>query len=105
MSAKQLFKGELMTCVVCNEQHQSHPSVETEWRALEVDDRVFYACPGEFPPDGSTKGEFKAAYQFVLACCISESLRLSGKLPNLDVEKYRLQRRQARERTKPKGFG
>jgi hypothetical protein len=51
--AKNVFVGETMICVMCGAQQQSDPGANTQWRAVELDGTRFYACPNEFPPDGS----------------------------------------------------
>lgn len=78
-----------MTCVVCGATKRSHPQVESNWRAIELDENRFYACPDEFPTNGSGKNAFKAAYETVLACCFSEILKQSGRNPVSEVEDYR----------------
>jgi hypothetical protein len=69
------FQGELMRCVLCDRSERSDPAVETQWRALDIDDRIFYACPDEFPPDETgTKEEFGMAYQLCFAAAMLNSL-------------------------------
>lgn len=60
--ARDYFRGELMTCVLCGRQEQSDPAVESDWRVMEADGVAYYACPNEFPPDGASRAEFKRAY-------------------------------------------
>lgn len=90
------FTGELMTCVVCGVQELSNPEIETDWRALELDKKIYYACPSEFPGRRATSQQFKAAYQLVLACCLSEFNIESGLSRNPQVEIYRKQCRKNR---------
>jgi len=66
LHADSVFSGELMKCVICNCQEQSEPGVESQWRALTVDGKTWYACPDEFPPDRASPEKFKNAYQRVL---------------------------------------
>lgn len=61
-----LFQGERMTCCMCGRSEQSEPTVENNWRAIQVEDAIFYVCPGELPPDGSTKEQYSTAYARVL---------------------------------------
>ncbi|MEM7342990.1 MAG: hypothetical protein AAF485_01995 [Chloroflexota bacterium] len=61
------FTGEMMTCVVCEREEKSDPLVESQWRALQVDNVLYYACPSEFPPDEvATSDDFKMAYRFII---------------------------------------
>lgn len=96
-----------MSCIVCGAQMQSHPEAETDWRALEVDGYLFYACPNEFPPDGSSKEAFKTDYQIVMACCFNEITKAAGGSEILELEAYCQARRKAQQferKSKPKGF-
>jgi hypothetical protein len=106
---KKPFTGQLMTCVVCNRQLQSHPEVETNWRCLEIDEELFYACDREFPADGSSAKEFEEAYNLVLACCLHDAATRKTGVATIDaIEMYRANRRlqeQRRQEKKPKGFG
>lgn len=63
-----------MTCCVCGKQQRSNLRLESQWRALEIDEKLFYACPDEFPPDGASRDAFKKAYQLVIACAVSQML-------------------------------
>lgn len=65
-----VFQGELMTCCVCGAEERSAAGVGSQWRALQIDERVVYACPEEFPPDGSSAEAFKVAYQIILAAAL-----------------------------------
>jgi hypothetical protein len=56
------FQGELMHCLICGEEEQSSPGKETQWRAIEWGNRLFYFCPDEFPPDDASSTEFERAY-------------------------------------------
>ncbi len=60
------FMGELMTCIMCGATQRSSPNVESQWRGLQADGVLYYACPAEFPPDGSEAEAFKRAYVRVL---------------------------------------
>lgn len=61
------FTGELMTCVMCGREQRSDPKVESNWRVLQLGEgERYYACPDEFPPDGSDSDAFKEAYSRVL---------------------------------------
>ena len=56
------FMGEMMTCILCGKQARSDPSVESNWRAIVIGDKRYYACRDEFPPDGASSEVFKVAY-------------------------------------------
>jgi len=56
------FSGELMTCALCGRQEKSDPGIESGWRAIQMDGRVYYVCPNELPKDGSTATEYEIAY-------------------------------------------
>lgn len=60
--ARDYFRGELMTCVLCGRQEQSDPAAESDWRVMEADGVAYYACPDEFPPDEGSRRELKDAY-------------------------------------------
>lgn len=60
------FVGETMTCTVCGRQERSDPSVESDWRCIEVDGQGYYVCPNEFPPDTASAKDFEKAYRRVL---------------------------------------
>lgn len=62
-----MFDGELMTCIICGAQERSDPRIESQWRALLVDDVLYYVCPGEFPPDEAEREDFKTAYQLIIS--------------------------------------
>jgi hypothetical protein len=87
------FAGETMTCVVCNKQARNHPTVESNWRSLTIDNQRFYACPAEFPPDHSGQDAFSIAYQFVIACCLNESVKRASGQPVAEIERLRRLRR------------
>lgn len=109
---KGFFTGELMICVVCGKQQHSNPGTESNWRIVEIDGQSFYACPNEFPPDGSGKKAFKVAYQLVMACSLNEICKASGGVAEPAVESYQEAKRHKEQlrnsrkvhRTK-KGFG
>lgn len=65
-----LFQGEMMTCVVCGARERSDRALETQWRAIQMDARVVYACPAEFPPDGSDATKFELAYKLIFAAAL-----------------------------------
>lgn len=70
-----LFQGELMRCLLCDREERSTPHAETNWRALDIDDRIFYACPDEFPPDETgTKEELALAFQLCFAAAMLKSV-------------------------------
>jgi hypothetical protein len=74
--AKQLFQGELMVCCLCGKKKRSKPSVESNWRALEVEEQVFYCCPKHFPPDATgTAEQFQTAYMVFMA----KAIKLASK--------------------------
>lgn len=105
MSFTSRFTGELMICVVCGSELRSHPEVETDWRCLELDEHIFYACPKEFPHNGSMAQDFKHAYELVLSCCLNEILKKKGKPEMPEVEKYQsLRWSEARSKSNSKGF-
>lgn len=102
----QVFDKKLMTCIVCGREEMSHPEAPSNWRCLEMDNKFFYACPDEFPPDHSGKERFQVAYQLVIACCVNEMLRESGGNLTVEVEEYRLKRTAERlSKRTPRGFG
>lgn len=86
------FTGELITCVVCGAQYRSNPNVESDWRAIQIEDEILYACPNEFPPDGAGKEAFTAAYELFIACGLHELITRDGKAGHPHIEAYRLQR-------------
>lgn len=57
------FHGEMMTCVLCGRKKRSNPKKNTQWRAIQWGEKVFYCCPKHFPPDDASAGEFSAAYR------------------------------------------
>ena len=56
------FGGQRMTCVLCGMIQKSDPDIISDWRAVQLEGSLFYACPDEFPPDGGSKEEYEAAY-------------------------------------------
>jgi hypothetical protein len=66
MSHALPFNGETMTCVMCGARQQSDPKIESQWRLLVVDGGQYYACPKEFPKDGSSVKAFRKAYMAVM---------------------------------------
>lgn len=87
------FMRELMTCCVCGKQQRSNPRLESQWRALEVDNEIFYACPDEFPSDRAGKHAFSKAYQLVIACVLQEGLERKGKQGDPAIAAYRKKRK------------
>ena len=98
------FTNELMICVVCGAQHRSNPNVQSDWRAIGMDNKIIYACPDEFPSDKAGADAFKTAYELVIACGLDELITRQGSKGHPRIELYRLQRWQARTREKPRGF-
>jgi hypothetical protein len=60
------FQGEEIECVVCGAKQRSDPVRETNWRAVEVNERRYYACAAEFPADGASAEKFSQAYERVI---------------------------------------
>jgi hypothetical protein len=61
------FAGQLKTCNVCQAVHFMDPAHPSDWRFMVLTDRqgvsTEYAfCPKHFPPDGSSREAFTAAY-------------------------------------------
>jgi len=61
-SVRLPFLGETMVCLLCHKTQTSDPSVESQWRAIQVSGKTFYACPAHFPPDGARVKAFEKAY-------------------------------------------
>lgn len=62
------FMGEEMTCILCGKVETSDPAVESGWRAIELNDKLTYACPDHFPAETDPaigKKLAKAYYQFI----------------------------------------
>ena len=57
---------EEMTCIMCGKSETGNPGEVSEWRAFKWDEGFFYACPEEFPPDGSADDEIEEAHQRVI---------------------------------------
>ena len=78
------FTGELMTCIMCGRQERSSADWESNWRMVQLDpEHKYYACPGEFPADGSGADAFKKAYTRILSKIIAtyeESLASSFRM-------------------------
>ena len=68
-TGRQPFRGELMTCVVCGATERAGPGMSSNWRAVDIDDERFYACPRELPPDGASAKAYKKAYRRLLNHC------------------------------------
>lgn len=60
--ARIAFSGETMMCLLCAKTQKSDPKVNSDWRAIQVAGRTFYACAEHFPPDGSSSKAFEKAY-------------------------------------------
>jgi hypothetical protein len=60
------FQGETMCCALCSKILQSDAHVESNWRAIDLDDQRFYVCPKHFPRDNAPAGEFAKAYKHVI---------------------------------------
>ena len=74
--AGKVFRGEEMTCILCGARQTSSPDTNTQWRICQLDGDKFYACPNEFPPDGSSEEAFEAAYRrFLLKAMEKRQLR------------------------------
>lgn len=107
MTNQNPFAGQLMRCIVCDRQQQSDPTVESEWRCIQIENDLFYACPNEFPPSGSEQ-DFKEAYEIVIACALSDMTARKTGVGTIDqLEMYRASRRIAEKKraNKPQGFG
>lgn len=63
---KRPFSGEIMICVVCGRLEQSKPDYNSQWRAVDLNGKRHYACPREFPPDGSSAEDFEKAYTKII---------------------------------------
>lgn len=64
------FQGELMECVLCGRKQESSPTSNLQWRGVEINGDRFYACPQEFPPDGSSVEDFSKAYEVFLVVAV-----------------------------------
>jgi hypothetical protein len=60
------FEGEMMVCAICGRKKRSDPAVESNWRAIDLDEQRYYICVQHFPPDGSGAKAFKHAYDWIL---------------------------------------
>ena len=74
-SLPPVFAGEWMTCIMCGKQHQSNATVESNWRALDVDGQRFYACPEEFPLDDAPATAFSEAYMKIFVQILTRRSR------------------------------
>jgi hypothetical protein len=53
---------------MCGKTERSSAERDCDWRMIEVDrQHRYYACPDEFPPDGSGVQAFKEAYTAIFA--------------------------------------
>lgn len=60
-----------MKCVICGAEKQSDPNVSSDWRAVDINGKRFFACKAEFPLDGiGTTKAFEAAYNKFLTASI-----------------------------------
>jgi hypothetical protein len=58
------FMGEMMTCIFCGRQEKSGPATDSNWRAISFSaGQIYYGCPAEFPPEGSSAQAFDEAYR------------------------------------------
>lgn len=60
------FSGQLMHCIVCDTEQQSDPAAPSNWRALQLDDLLYYVCPNHLPLDGASQETFHFAWQAIL---------------------------------------
>ena len=68
---RSAFQGELMKCVLCGAEQKSDPSASSDWRAVDIGGKRFYACKNEFPMDGiGTTEAYEAAYRKFLTAAI-----------------------------------
>ena len=69
--SRTTFQGELMRCVICGTEKKSDPSTSSDWRAVDIDGKRFYACSREFPADGiGTVDAYEDAYRKFLEAAI-----------------------------------
>lgn len=74
-----VFNGETMVCVFCGKERKSNPEVSSDWRGMELDDFMVYACPKHFPPDGARAGKFaKAHMRMMLAGLVCKSANIKS---------------------------
>lgn len=58
------FTGEMMKCIMCGQEQQSDPDVESGWTCVEMDGSFFYVCPREIPKPGLRyKERYTAAWE------------------------------------------
>lgn len=93
-----------MTCCVCGKQQRSNSKIKSQWRAIQLDNTLVYACPNEFPRDGASKEAFSTAYQLVIACGLQELIERQGKEGDAAVALYRETRRGQAGKNESKGF-
>lgn len=59
-----VFQNELMTCVVCGNQQQSDPAVESNWTCFEINETErYYCCPACLQENA---GSIEERYQIAL---------------------------------------
>lgn len=96
-----IFTGELIICCVCGKQQRSNPRFESQWRALEIDNEIVYACPDEFPDDKAGRDDFRKAYQVVIACGLQELIERQGKPGVPAIAAYRKMRKAKVQKSHP----
>jgi hypothetical protein len=57
-----LFQGEWMVCILCGRTQKSHPRIESDWTAIQLDDWHYYICPAELPHKRAGEAAYKKAY-------------------------------------------
>jgi|SRR3990172_13123232 len=75
------FDGREMTCILCGKKEQSNPDPDilSDWRAVELNSDLCFACVDEFPPDGASKEEYEIAYARFLEAAIKARAELVAK--------------------------
>ena len=80
------FDGREMTCILCGKKESGNfaesnpdPDILSDWRAVELNSDIFYACVDEFPPDGASKEEYEIAYARFLEAAIKARAELVAK--------------------------
>jgi hypothetical protein len=70
------FAGEIMTCVMCGVQQRHDPGEESNWRALELNGELFYACASEFPSKEADYPGMKVLYMNAYTKILSKIITL-----------------------------
>ena len=75
------FDGREMTCILCGRVEKSNPDPDilSDWRAVELNSDLCFACVDEFPPDGASKEEYEIAYARFLEAAIKARAELVAK--------------------------